>query len=238
MILGLLRPDTGSIQLVAEGSKKIGGIIEKPALYGYLSARDNLKVFAKMQGSATQPSHLENCLQAVGLPLDRTDAVRHFSMGMKQRLGIAIALLNDPKCLVLDEPFSGLDPVGIQSLKNLIQSLARKQNLAILISSHIVTLLAETSDTIHVMREGRIMFSGAPSTLLERFTTTYQICGPQLRETDVWKEYPASFHGTCATVTIPHGEISALLQKLVAANIAITSCTPQLDMNQLFHTSV
>ena len=97
----LVNPDSGAVKINAKGAKPIGAIIEKPALYDYLNAFDNLKIFASIQGAATDKKTLNESLKKVGLPLDRKDPVRNFSMGMKQRLGIAIALLNNPKCLVL-----------------------------------------------------------------------------------------------------------------------------------------
>ena len=95
ILLGLVSRDSGSLQIHSESSKPLGGIIEKPALYGYLSALENLRVFARIQGLELTKAELENELLQVGLSPDRTDPVRNYSMGMKQRLGLAIALLND-----------------------------------------------------------------------------------------------------------------------------------------------
>ena len=117
ILLGLVTADSGKVEISGDGAKKIGGIIEKPALYPYLNAHENLRLFAKMQGADFSKIAIEASLEQVGLPLHRTDPVRNFSMGMKQRLGIAVALLNNPSCLLLDEPFSGLDPLGIEAFK-------------------------------------------------------------------------------------------------------------------------
>ena len=157
ILLRVMKPDTGTVVINSKRIKPIGGIIEKPALYEYLNAYENLKIFASMQGLETNHQFFLDSLTKVGLPLNRKDPVRNFSMGMKQRLGIAIALLNKPECLVLDEPFSGLDPIGIASLNKLITSLAKEEGLAILISSHILDELNKICHRLNVLKNGKII---------------------------------------------------------------------------------
>ena len=115
ILCGLIKPDEGEVIVNSARPKPVGGIIERPGLYPYLNATDNIKIFAGVQGIKIDHAFIRHNLTKVGLPIDRKDPVRNFSMGMKQRLGIAIALLNEPECLVLDEPFSGLDPTGVAS---------------------------------------------------------------------------------------------------------------------------
>ena len=125
ILCGLVSQDSGTYKIESKKVKAIGAIIEKPALFEYISARQNLMVLSRIQGAPKDRPSIDAALRLVGLPLDRNDPVRHFSLGMKQRLGLAIALINDPDCLILDEPFLGLDPVAMQSLSALIKKLAR-----------------------------------------------------------------------------------------------------------------
>src|SRR6187551_230708 len=166
ILFGLVTPDAGTVKINTNSIKPIGGIIEKPALYEYLNARDNLKIFGSIQGVDTNNDFLATTLLKVGLPLDRNDPVRNFSMGMKQRLAIAIALLNNPACLVLDEPFTGLDPLGITTLRKLIIDLAEKENLAVILSSHIVEELSKMCNTLYVLKAGRIVNAGPAQKLI------------------------------------------------------------------------
>src|SRR5690606_20457370 len=136
ILFGLVRPDSGRVEFELSKHKSLGGIIENPGLYGYLDAFDNIKVFSRIQGLKLSKKDIELSLQRVGLPSDRTDRVQNYSMGMKQRLGIAIALLNNPCYLVLDEPFSGLDPIGIKAISSLILDLVAKDKIGVLIASH------------------------------------------------------------------------------------------------------
>jgi ABC-2 type transport system ATP-binding protein len=159
-------------------------------------------------------------------------------MGMKQRLGIAVALLNNPASLVLDEPFSGLDPLGIEALQKLIRELAKTNNLTILISSHLVDLLAQTCDVLHVMQQGELVYSGNPSALLAKYTKAYHICGTNIETAQALRAYSYTLQGHCATVSVHTTAISNLLAQLTQEGININSCTPQLDLHQLFNPAV
>ncbi|MEM0517355.1 ABC transporter ATP-binding protein [Aequorivita flava] len=234
ILLGLVSADSGTITLQGEGAKKIGGIIEKPSLYPYLSARENLRVFAKMQNAAADNKAIDEALLQVGLSLDREDPSRNYSMGMKQRLGIAVALLNKPSCLLLDEPFSGLDPVGIQALKKLIVSLAKDHGMAILISSHIVEVLSTLCSKLFVIHNGEILQQGPTQAILSKCVKSYTLCGNELQKVSFLKEYSAAAHSNCITIPASATEISEIIFKLSEQGIAITSCTPRLDVAQLF----
>ena len=116
ILCGLTSYD-GRFEIESERRKPIGAIIEKPKLYGYMNMFDNLRLFAGIQGVNMDREQVNKMIETVGLALHRKDPVKHFSMGMKQRLGIAIALINNPDILILDEPFSGLDPVGVREFQ-------------------------------------------------------------------------------------------------------------------------
>lgn len=162
MITGFMRPDSG--QIVFQGHpwsrkdlKKIGGLIETPPIYENLSAWENLKVRALMLGET------EDRIREVLKIVDLTDTGKKpsgkFSLGMKQRLGIAMALLGHPKLLILDEPVNGLDPLGIQELRHLIRSFP-DQGITVVVSSHILSEIQLTADYIGIMANGRLGYEG------------------------------------------------------------------------------
>lgn len=236
ILFGLVTPDSGKVQLPDNVVKPIGGIIEKPALYEYLNAHDNIHLFSSIQGLQLSKNEIAEQLQKVGLPVDRIDPVANFSMGMKQRLGIAIALLNNPSCLVLDEPFTGLDPMGVSSLRNLITTLAQKEGLAIILSSHIMDELSKLCHRLYVLKNGQLVNSGLTQDLIAANTMVYSICAPGIHTASCLTDYTVSFKGNCALVTIEAAQVSALIQALHQENIFITSCTPELSMEKLFET--
>ena len=234
ILLRVMKPDNGTVTINSKRIKPVGGIIEKPALYEYLNAFDNLKIFASIQGLETNNQFFLDSLTKVGLPINRKDPVRNYSMGMKQRLGIAIALLNNPECLVLDEPFSGLDPIGISSLKNLITSLAENERLAILISSHILDELNKICHKLNVLKNGKIIHSGTTQELINKSTVAYSISANNISSSLILKAHHASVKNNQASVKIEPDKISDLLKEMHSENINITSCVPEISMNKLF----
>jgi ABC-2 type transport system ATP-binding protein len=234
ILLGLIKQDSGSIEIDSHGIKPIGGIVEKPALYGYLSAYENLKVFAQIQGLKLTKELFQQCMRQVGLSPARTDAVNNYSLGMKQRLGLAVALLNNPACIVLDEPFSGLDPMGIFALHELIKDLSSKKQITVIISSHIVSELTDLCDTLYVLNKGEIIKSGAAAQLLEESVTTYKIVGKNLESSEVMKKVKAVVLDKSALVSSKNIEITRVLKELIEEGVEVTSCVPQTDLKTLF----
>ncbi len=151
VITGLIRPNAGTFRFnTPDGKCRIGAIVEAPAYHPNMSARDNLRFQARLCG--VNESGIDGILKAVGLADTGKKAAKHFSLGMRQRLGIAIALLSDPELLILDEPTNGLDPQGIIELREFLKSLCAERNMTLLISSHILSelsLLAEHYLFIH-----------------------------------------------------------------------------------------
>ncbi len=235
ILLGLVTADSGTIEISGDSAKKIGGIIEKPALYPYLNAHENLRLFSKIQGANTSKHAIEASLGQVGLPLDRKDPVRNFSMGMKQRLGIAVALLNNPSCLLLDEPFSGLDPLGIEALNQLVFDLAKRNQMTILISSHIIDVLSTVCTNLSIIHDGEIVQTGATSTILDACTKGYTLCGSGIENASFLTEYHAVTNGNYTTISATATQISEIIFKLSQQQIGITSCKPVLDLQQLFN---
>ena len=162
MITGLLRPDSG--QIIFQGHpwsrkdlKDIGGLIETPPVYENLSAWENLKVRALILGETE--ARMREVLEIADLTDTGNKPAGKFSLGMKQRLGIAIALLGHPKLLVLDEPVNGLDPLGIQELRHLIRSFP-DQGITVLVSSHILSEIQQTADYIGIIANGKLGYEG------------------------------------------------------------------------------
>lgn len=175
MLLTLVRPTTGDIRIFEkelsshrkEILKEIGAVIEKPDLYKFLSAYDNLSIFARMSGIKPTRKFLMQRLQMVGLEERAHSKVKTFSQGMKQRLGIAVALVHDPKLIILDEPTNGLDPQGIADMRNLILNLSREMGKTILISSHLLSEIELVANRMLIIHKGKKMVEGNVAELLD-----------------------------------------------------------------------
>ncbi len=168
MLLGLLTPTSGTIKITgkslqenrSEIMRKVGCIIEKPDFYTYLSGLENLKLFARMHGYQPKSFDFKNLLQQVGLYGREKDVLKTYSHGMKQRLGLAQALLHNPSIIVLDEPNTGLDPQGIIELRETIVQLNKKEGKTIIISSHILPEIEEIADSMILIHNGKTIAQG------------------------------------------------------------------------------
>jgi ABC-type multidrug transport system ATPase subunit len=174
ILCGLLRPDAGTIDLFGEplhpkSLHRVGSLIEEPAFYPYLSARLNLRALAAT-GSPPKSGRIETVLSAVGLTSRADDRVATYSYGMRQRLGIAAALLNDPPLLILDEPANGLDPAGIIGIRALLRQVAG-EGRAVLVSSHNLPEVAALADTVGIIDNGRMVREGPLEDVLARAGT-------------------------------------------------------------------
>lgn len=162
IITGLLHPSAGEIIAFGEPwerrhLRRMGALIESPALYGNLTAYENLLVHAKLIGLPKE--RIYKVLEIVGLKDVDKKLASHFSMGMKQRLGIAIALLGNPELLILDEPANGLDPIGIQNLRKLIRSFHEK-GITVILSSHILSEVSQIVDHVGIISGGKLKYQG------------------------------------------------------------------------------
>lgn len=164
MLLNLSNSNSGEIFLFGKNVKKssnkiysrIGSIIETPGFYENLTGEENLKAFSKLRGNYNKNSII-NALKIVSLYEEKNKRFKHYSLGMKQRLGIAAALIHNPDILILDEPVNGLDPIGILEIRNLLRSLVDDYNLTILISSHILSEIEQIADVIAIMDNGKLI---------------------------------------------------------------------------------
>ncbi len=172
MILGLARPTAGSITLfdapVNEKNrirllKQTGSLIESPSYYGHLTGEENLQIIQTLKGCSEKD--IDKVLEIVRLNEARKKLVNHYSLGMKQRLGLAAALLGFPKLLILDEPTNGLDPAGIQEMRNLIRSLPEAYGMTILVSSHLLSEIDQMADHVGIIRKGELVYQGTLESL-------------------------------------------------------------------------
>ncbi|HEY1455131.1 MAG TPA: ABC transporter ATP-binding protein [Candidatus Dormibacteraeota bacterium] len=163
MALGLIAPTGGTVEILgrevrshrSEVLPRVGALVESPALYGYLSGRDNLRVVGDLLGG-TRQKRIDEVLEIVSLKGRDRDKVRTYSMGMKQRLGLAVALLNDPDLLILDEPANGLDPAGIVEMRDLLRDLAA-QGKTVFISSHVLSEVQQICSRVAIINHGKLI---------------------------------------------------------------------------------
>jgi len=180
MMLGLIRRDGGSVRLFgrdpaagAAALEHVAGFVEAPTFYPYLSGRENLQFLATLDGGLPR-RRLDEALDRVGL-LDRAaDRVGTYSLGMRQRLGIAASLMRSPKLLVLDEPANGLDPAGMRDLRRLVSTLP-EQGVTVLYSSHLLAEVEEVCTRVAIVNAGTISFEGPLSQLRESFAAPYRL---------------------------------------------------------------
>lgn len=164
MLLGLIKPTYGQIEIFGENLfnnqksilRRIGSIVEVPGFYENLTARENLLINAKILG-VHKKNAIDEALEIVGLQNENKKLVGKYSLGMKQRLGIARALLHNPELLILDEPTNGLDPIGIKEIRSLILSLAKDRNITIFVSSHILSEIEQLATHMGIIHEGKLL---------------------------------------------------------------------------------
>ncbi len=234
ILCGLLKQDSGTFQFDSNKKKKLGAIIENPAFFSYLNAKQNLYAFSKAQGLKLSQNEIDQLLKLVGLSNERNDQVSHYSLGMKQRLGIAIATLNDPDILILDEPFLGLDPLGMEELRGLIKTLAREKGLAILISSHQLNEIAKVCETLHVMRKGKIISTGKSYEILNKATGKVSIEGKGILKSQILQRLNAEIHADRATVMLDGMQVEELVDALVEEGIKIRSVHTETALEELY----
>ncbi|MDQ6878209.1 MAG: ABC transporter ATP-binding protein [Candidatus Dormibacteraeota bacterium] len=173
MALGLVAPTNGSVEILghevrhnrAKVLPRVGALVESPALYGYMSGRNNLRAFADLLGGVNE-KRIDEVLEIVSLNGRDKDRVKTYSMGMKQRLGLAIALLNDPDLLILDEPANGLDPAGIVEMRDLLRTLAA-EGKTVFISSHVLSEVQQICTRVAIINHGRLVRVAPVAELLD-----------------------------------------------------------------------
>jgi ABC-2 type transport system ATP-binding protein len=171
LLLGLLRKQQGSIEIFGKEFesdklnilKRLGSLIEQPSLYAHLTAKENLEVYRRIYACAK--NRIDEVLELVSLTYTKNKKIKQFSLGMKQRLSIAVALLHAPQLLLLDEPTNGLDPNGIIEIRELIKKLNKEEGVTVLVSSHILAEVEKMATHVGIIHKGKLVFQGGLSEL-------------------------------------------------------------------------
>lgn len=247
LILGLLTADAGHIALFERGVKRpadrpwarIGSMIETPSLYSHLSAKDNLRVWQPLYGVPND--RLDEVLVLVGLAAVGRRPVHAFSLGMKQRLGIAVALLHAPPLLVLDEPTNGLDPHGVIEIRDLLIHLNRETGTTILVSSHMLTEVERLATHVGVLSRGQMVFEGSLGELRTRQDADGLIrvvTSNTARALELLQKYSSRAHLLDGAILVPGispGGTAAITRSLVLAGIDVLEVTRLgTDLESLF----
>jgi ABC-2 type transport system ATP-binding protein len=225
MVLGLVSPSRGNFRLLGESNidasllRRVGAMIEAPSLYPFLTARDTLRALSKVSGFS-DPAREEAVLERVGLAGAAHRKARTYSMGMRQRLALAAALLTRPELLILDEPTNGLDPAGIQEMRTLVRDLVDKDGVTIILSSHLLDEVQKVCDRVAILNHGKLIAEGKVSELVagrgglfiaaSPIDKALAILGPRARA-----------HEDGLIAGIPREAAPALIRDLAAAGIDI-----------------
>ena len=227
MILGLVRPTAGDIRVLGKKMdggnrlavlRQVGSLIESPSYYGHLTGEENLRIVQTLR--SVPEKNIREVLQIVRLDGQRGKRVAHYSLGMKQRLGLAAALLGYPKLLILDEPTNGLDPAGIQEMRELICSLPERFGMTVVVSSHLLSEIDQMADHVAIIREGELVFQDTLEALHGRSrhhlalrTTNNAVARAVLQE----KSVPCQEEEGYLILPILSDEIAAQLTRLLGS---------------------
>ncbi len=248
MMLTLIEPTSGQIELFGmdlarnrrEILRNVGAVIEKPDVYKYLSAYENLELFARLSGIKPTKKLLMDQLEMVGLANRANDRVKTFSQGMKQRLGIGIALVHNPQLIVLDEPTNGLDPQGIADIRNLILHLSRDLKKTIVVSSHLLSEIEQVATRVLIIDKGRKLVEGNATelfdpaqTIVELQTMDNALALEQLKASP-WSTYLQAQRNSAILLKLNRTEIPALHTALAAMQIQLLSLQPRHSLEDYF----
>ena len=237
MLLGLIHPTAGRVRLLGQELteksrlpllRQTGSLIESPAGYLHLTAQENLEIVADLKG--VPHKDIGRVLDIVHLTQDRNRRVGQYSLGMKQRLGIAMALLGSPKLLILDEPTNGLDPAGIQEMRALIRNMPAATGATVLISSHLLGEMEQMVEQVGIIDHGHILFEG-PLTELQRHSrgnVTLRLLDPA-KAAPILRANGLTAHSDSCVVTLPPLQdalLADLVQRLAACGAGVVELTP------------
>jgi len=248
MLLTLIAPSKGQIRFFGKdlhGHRKeilrqVGAVIEHPEVYGYLTAYENLSLFAKMGGHRPPKRDILKQLDRVGLADRAYSKVQTFSQGMKQRLGIAVALVNDPSVIILDEPTNGLDPQGIADTRNLILELGRHQKKTILVSSHQLSEIERIASQILIIDKGRKMVEGNvnelfdPSRMVVEFQALDPLSAMHAIQESRWKDHFSRRQNGHFILNMTRSEIPLFTGEMIQKGVQVVLIQPRHSLEDYF----
>lgn len=248
MLLTLIEPDEGEIEIFGlnlrqhrkEILKRTGAVIERPDLYKYLSALDNLSIFARLSGMKASRKQLMDQLAMVGLAERADSRVKTYSQGMKQRLGLACALVHDPGLIILDEPTNGLDPQGIAEMREMIIRLSREGGKTLLVSSHLLSEMEMMASSLLIIDNGRKVAEGKlddllnPKTALVELLVTDTAAARQLLEQTDWIQNIHEKTDQRLRFEMEKARIAELTRFLVSKGLDIQSIRPVHSLEEYF----
>lgn len=246
MMLTLIKPTAGNIKIFgqeiqhhrSEILRQTGAMIERPDLYKYLSAYNNLSIFAKMSGIKVTRKLLMDQLEMVGLLEAANKKAGVFSQGMKQRLGIAVALVHNPRLIILDEPTNGLDPQGIADMRSLIVRLSREMGKTVIISSHLLSEVEQIANRMIIIDKGKKIVEGIVADLLDPEHTVVNIETTNNAATQQWlvsSKWNSCLHGEKKLqLMMNKSQVPILINDLVANNVQVLSVNASHSLENYF----
>jgi len=248
MLLSLIKPTSGEIKIFGkplntnreEILKKTGAIVEKPDLYGYLSAYDNLKLLGRMSGVKISDTRVMEMLELVGLQDRAKDKIKTFSHGMKQRVGLAQALVHDPELIILDEPTTGLDPQGMVEIRALINKLSHEYKKTILLSSHILNEVELVANRMVIINKGKVVIEGEVDQLLNSgdmkvsVETADSEKARSLILSSRYKEFYRDSSGATLHFQMKKEHLAGLNEMLVTGNVSVSAIVPVRSLEAYF----
>ncbi|MBE0646122.1 MAG: ABC transporter ATP-binding protein [Bacteroidetes bacterium] len=245
MVLSLITPTSGSVQLFGtevNGNRgalaRVGGLVERPDFYLYLSAMKNMEIVSALYGAVDKKRIME-VLDIVGLADRARDRVKAYSHGMKQRLGIAQALVANPELLILDEPTNGLDPQGMKEVRELILRLNRDHGMTVFLSSHLLHEIEQVATRMCILHHGTLVVQGSVRELLNRERTAVRIHAEPLEEAFVLLQgmdwiADISRHDDHIACTMAEADLARTNTALVNAGTAVSSFSPRRSLEDYF----
>ncbi len=248
MLLTLIKPTSGSIKIFGKSLKqnrinilkKIGAIVEKPDFYLYMSAFKNLEILGKISGADISKKNIMRVLELVGLEKRYNSKVKTFSHGMKQRLGIAQALLHDPELIILDEPTTGLDPQGMKEIRDLIIYLSKEKNKTVFLSSHILREVELIATRMIIINKGKTKVEGTVDELLnpDILQVTFEVDDIEKSKNCIkishWKENIVQAEKDKLIFEMPKNEIGHLNKYLVESKVNVSAVLPTRSLEDYF----
>jgi ABC-2 type transport system ATP-binding protein len=242
MLIGLIAPSTGSVSLfgrdlAAEPAllRRVGSLVDGGTFYPFLSGRRNLEVLAKTRGDGG--ARIDALLDQVGLARDAGRKAKGYSTGMRQRLGVAAALLGDPEIVILDEPVNGLDVAGIQEMRGLIRSLAKDRGKTVFLSSHLLGEVQQVCDRVAIINKGEVVREATVAGLLDQDSMSLRIEAAPLEraEAALSPHWPVRRDGAALLVTAARAEAPEVARRLVEAGVALFALAPvQANLEDVF----